>query len=80
LNIIGGIAALTNGAVDVIYAFRTRYVLASMFYLTCVFLALRLLCTIIAGTYYYCKHVIQYRGSMRDLGEGKNMEDGAEED
>jgi len=49
LNYVGAFCALLNQGLDVVYAFRTQYALASMFSLTCVFLALRIVATIVAG-------------------------------
>jgi len=86
LNVTGAVAALANAAVDVIYAYRTKYVLATIFQLTCAFLILRVLGTIAAGQYYYTKYVRSYRASMGDVAEEKNVadegeeEEGAEED
>lgn len=80
LNVVGAVAALANAALDVIYAYRTRYVLASIFQLTCVFLVLRVLATVAAGQYYYTKLVRNYRPSMGDVAEAKNVADEGEEE
>lgn len=80
LNVVGAVAALANAAVDVIYAYRTRYVLASIFKLTCAFLILRVLGTVGAGQYYYTKFVRNYRASMGDVAEEKNADDEGEEE
>jgi len=80
LNVAGAVMALANAAVDVIYAYRTRYVLATIFQLTCAFLILRVIGTVAAGQYYYTKYVRNYRASMGDVAEEKNAEDEGEEE
>ena len=51
-----------------------------MFTLTCVFLTLRVVATIIAGQVFYTKYVRNYRGGLGDVAETKNVEDEGEEE
>ena len=51
-----------------------------MFTMTCVFLGLRAAATIAAGQYFYTKYVRNYRASMGDVAENKNVEDEGEEE
>jgi len=51
-----------------------------MFTLTFIFLAIRAIATVIAGQWFYTKFVRNYRASMGDVAESKNVEDEAEED
>ena len=80
INLAGATIALVNAGVDIVYAYRTTYVLEAVFQVTCLFLGVRAVAALAAGQWYYHAFVRRYRPSMSDAAEGKNVGDEDDEE
>ena len=64
INFVGACAALLNAVLDIVYAYKTTYVMKMIFLLTCAFILVRIVFTFVMGQYYYTKFVRQYRPNL----------------
>jgi len=64
INFVGACSALLNAVLDIVYAYKTPYVMKMIFLLTCVFILVRVVFTFVMGQYYYTKYVRQYKPNL----------------
>ena len=64
INFVGACSALLNAVLDIVYAYKTPYVMKMIFLLTCVFILVRVVFTFVIGQYYYTKYVRQYKPNI----------------
>lgn len=67
--------ALLNCVLDILYAYKTIYVLQTIFIITCVLLGIRLLMVLAVGQYYYTVYVSNHKADLSKTVEKKGADD-----
>lgn len=80
INLMGAFLSLFNAGIDIAYVYRTTYVLKLIFTITCAFLVIRIVITLLIGQYYYTKFVRNYRPGMSEGAENRNDDQADHED
>jgi hypothetical protein len=77
---LGAFLSLFNAGIDIAYVYRTTYVLKLLFTITCAFLVIRIVITLLIGQYYYTKFVRNYRPGMSEGAANRNVDEADHED
>jgi len=67
--------ALLNCVLDILYAYKTTYVMQTIFLITCVLLGVRVLTVFAVGQYYYTVFVRNYKPDLSETVERKVVDD-----